>query len=139
MRATDDLSWADHGICKGHGDLFYPPFAERPQTRIRRETKARQICARCPVQEACLTYGRINHEYGIWGGENEEERVLAGFSLHAPIGTRHLAALRRAASPVAMPLAEITDPTVDDLQDVERWMRDEPAKASASKVSKVSA
>ena len=42
-------------------------------------------------------FGRRHHEYGMWGGENEEERVLAGFSLHAPIGTRHLAAIRREA------------------------------------------
>jgi WhiB family transcriptional regulator, redox-sensing transcriptional regulator len=124
MRSIDDLTWADHGLCRGNGEIFYPPFAERPQTRVKRETKARQLCSQCPVQQACLTYGRHHHEYGIWGGENEEERVLAGYALHAPIGTRHLAALRRAEQPMAMPLAEITEPDDIDLADTEIWLGD---------------
>jgi WhiB family redox-sensing transcriptional regulator len=94
----DDMSWTGRSACTGKADLFFPPFAERPQTRIKREAKAKVICGGCPVQTDCRDYGRAHHEYGIWGGENEEERVLAGFSLHAPIGTRHLAALRRAAN-----------------------------------------
>jgi hypothetical protein len=93
-----DLSWTAQSSCHGHADLFFPPFAERPQTRVKREAKAKAICAKCPVLVECRAYGRQHHEYGIWGGENEEERVLAGFSLHAPIGTRHLAALKRAAA-----------------------------------------
>jgi WhiB family transcriptional regulator, redox-sensing transcriptional regulator len=124
MRSIDDLTWADHGACRGNGDIFYPPFAERPQSRVKRETKARQFCAQCPVQQACLTYGRLHHEYGIWGGENEEERVLAGYALHAPIGTRHLAALRRAEQPMAMPLAEITEPNATDLVETDLWLDD---------------
>jgi WhiB family redox-sensing transcriptional regulator len=31
---------------------------------------------------------RDNREYGFWGGENEEERHLAGYELTAPIGVR---------------------------------------------------
>jgi hypothetical protein len=29
-----------------------------------------------------------NHEYGYWGGESEEDRHLAGFTVSAPIGVR---------------------------------------------------
>jgi WhiB family redox-sensing transcriptional regulator len=93
----DDLTWTGQAACRGKAELFFPPFAERPQTRLKREAKAKAICASCAVMHRCREYGRANHEYGIWGAENEEERVLAGFSLHAPIGTRHLAALRKAA------------------------------------------
>ena len=31
---------------------------------------------------------RVNREYGLWGGESEEERHLAGFTIAAPIGLR---------------------------------------------------
>jgi WhiB family redox-sensing transcriptional regulator len=90
----DELSWTAEAACHGHAELFFPTFAERPQSRVKRETRARAICAACPVLVECRDHGRRNHEYGIWGGENEEERVLAGYALHAPIGTRHLV-LRR--------------------------------------------
>jgi hypothetical protein len=30
----------------------------------------------------------VNHEYGYWGGESEEERHLAGFTIAAPVGLR---------------------------------------------------
>ena len=93
----DDLGWTGAGACNGRAELFFPSFAERPQTRLKREAKAKAICQSCDVLAECRTYGRSHHEYGIWGGENEEERVLAGFALHAPIGTRHLAAMRQAS------------------------------------------
>jgi WhiB family transcriptional regulator, redox-sensing transcriptional regulator len=93
----DPTAWTARAACHGHSELFFPPFAERPQTRIKREAKAKAICAGCPVMLECRAYGREHHEYGIWGGENEEERVRAGFSLHAPIGTRHLQRERRAS------------------------------------------
>jgi WhiB family transcriptional regulator, redox-sensing transcriptional regulator len=125
MRSIDDLSWSDHGACRGNGELFFPPFAERPQTRVKRESRARALCEGCPVQAACLLYGRMHHEYGIWGGENEEERVLAGYALHAPIGTRHLAALRRAQQPTAMPLIEIIEPSAAELVEVDAWLNDQ--------------
>jgi WhiB family redox-sensing transcriptional regulator len=80
--------WMDQGICRGRTDLFYPPRAERPQARVRREAQARMLCRRCPVQEACRTYARVHHEYGLWGDESEEERHLAGYTVAAPIGVR---------------------------------------------------
>ncbi len=93
---AEPMAWTALAACSGKSELFFPPFAERPQTRLKREAKAKAICAGCPVMLACRAYGREHHEYGIWGGENEEERVRAGYSLHAPIGTRHLQRERRA-------------------------------------------
>jgi hypothetical protein len=29
----------------------------------------------------CREYGRKNYEYGVWGGEGEVDRYLAGFAL----------------------------------------------------------
>ena len=82
------IDWVDQASCKGQSQLFFSPFGERPDTREAREAMAKAICTSCPVQPDCLAVGRQHHEYGIWGGENEEERVHAGYRLLAPIGTR---------------------------------------------------
>jgi WhiB family transcriptional regulator, redox-sensing transcriptional regulator len=81
-------AWMNQAMCKGKTSLFFPPRAERPQARVRREAQARLLCAGCPVLEPCRQYARANREYGFWGGESEEERHLAGFTVAAPIGVR---------------------------------------------------
>jgi len=80
--------WKDLAACKGRTKLFFPPKAERPQARARREAKAHKLCAQCPVLDACRMSARTNHEYGYWAGESEEDRHLAGFTVSAPIGVR---------------------------------------------------
>jgi WhiB family transcriptional regulator, redox-sensing transcriptional regulator len=95
---TDDdplMLWVTRAACRGHGELFFSTVGERPEARARREERAKALCATCPSRQPCLWFGRLNHEYGIWGGENEIERVLAGYRLLAPIGTRHLSRGRR--------------------------------------------
>jgi len=84
---TDD-KWMNEGACRGLTDVFFPPPAERPQARERREAMASQVCASCQVQDACKNFARNHHEYGFWGGESEEQRHQAGFHLIAPIGIR---------------------------------------------------
>ena len=84
---TDD-EWMDSGACKGLTHLFFPPAAERPQARERREAAARDVCAGCAVRVTCMDFARDHHEYGFWGGESEDERHAAGFRLIAPIGVR---------------------------------------------------
>jgi WhiB family transcriptional regulator, redox-sensing transcriptional regulator len=83
-----DLSWMTAARCKGHGELFFAPLFERPTARVVRETAADAFCERCEVREDCRKFGRRNHEYGFWGGENEAERVAAGWRLNAPVGVR---------------------------------------------------
>jgi len=83
---TDE--WMEHANCKGKTALFFPPRAERPQARVRREAQARLLCNACPVMLACRSWARENREYGFWGGESEEERHLAGYTVAAPIGVR---------------------------------------------------
>jgi WhiB family redox-sensing transcriptional regulator len=84
----DREEWVADAACKGQTHLFFPPLAERPQARVRRETLARQLCGSCPVEQQCRGFARTNREYGLWGGESEEERHLAGFTVAAPIGVR---------------------------------------------------
>lgn len=88
-RGTD---WRDHAVCKGRTKLFFPPKAERPQARARREAQANLLCGTCPVRAQCRQFAREHHEYGFWGGESEEERHLAGYTIAAPIGVRARAA-----------------------------------------------
>jgi WhiB family redox-sensing transcriptional regulator len=80
--------WSDEAACRGQPDLFFAPRAERPQARVRREARARRLCDACPVALACRTFARDHREYGFWGGESEEERHRAGFTVPAPIGIR---------------------------------------------------
>ncbi len=89
--ATDD-DWMREGACRGLTHLFFPPAAERPQARERREAGAKQVCASCTVRTDCMDFAREHHEYGFWGGESEDERHAAGFRLIAPIGVQGTAA-----------------------------------------------
>jgi len=83
-----DIDWTQFANCKGKTHLFFAPKAERPQARARREAKARSLCNECIVNTTCREFARVNHEYGYWGGESEEERHLAGFTIAAPVGLR---------------------------------------------------
>ena len=89
----DDLHWTRQGwmtaaACQGQAQLFFPPLAERPQARARREAQAAQVCAACPVLAPCRLYARLHREYGFWGGESEEGRGDAGYPVPSPIGGR---------------------------------------------------
>lgn len=87
-RVHEKNDWTTKAACRGLTTLFFPPSAERPQARERREALAKTVCESCPVRTPCREYARSNHEYGFWGGESEDERHAAGFRLIAPIGTR---------------------------------------------------
>jgi WhiB family redox-sensing transcriptional regulator len=80
--------WRDFAVCRGHTELFFAPNAERPQARERREAQARRLCRECPVMTPCRDTARFAHEYGLWGGESEDERHRAGFTLPSAIGVR---------------------------------------------------
>lgn len=95
----DPMNWVEESECRGKSTLFFAPFAERPEARVRREAKARQICSVCPVADLCKEYARDNRELGFWGGESESERATAGFAPTTPIiGRRQVAAQRAAAA-----------------------------------------
>lgn len=95
-QVIDRQVWQDYAACKGRTSLFFPPRAERPQARARREAQARMLCVTCPVNSSCREFARVNHEYGYWGAESEEERHLAGYTVAAPIGVRARSAGRTA-------------------------------------------
>ena len=95
-RPTGSTAWMEHGRCEGESDLYFAPFAERPEARVRREARARAICEQCVVLRACRDYARRNRELGFWGGESESERAEAGFAPTTPIVGRKRVAEERA-------------------------------------------
>ena len=93
------MAWMRDGLCRGESDLFFAPFAERPEARVRREAQARDLCSRCPSADPCRRYARDNRELGFWGAESEADRATAGFAPTTPIiGRRQVAAERAAAA-----------------------------------------
>lgn len=51
------------------------------------EDWAKAVCARCPVQEACLAHALLYREQGgVWGGLNEQERINRARSATATPG-----------------------------------------------------
>ena len=93
------MAWMSDGLCRGESDLFFAPFAERPEARVRREAQARDLCSGCPSADPCREYARDNRELGFWGAESEAERATAGFAPTTPIiGRRQVAAERAAAA-----------------------------------------
>ena len=74
--------WRDQAACRGTDlDVFFPGRGESAGP-------ARQVCAQCPVRQACLDYA-LSHgiTHGVWGGLAERER--------RPLRSRHAAAARR--------------------------------------------
>ena len=99
IAVIEDREWTEFARCKGRSDLFFEPFRELAPQRAVREQTAKRLCAECPVQAPCRDSGRRNHESGIWGGENEEDRVRAGY----PIRTVTRATMAAARNPAAEP------------------------------------
>ncbi|MGH9063395.1 MAG: WhiB family transcriptional regulator [Acidimicrobiales bacterium] len=71
--------WQGRAACRGpHASIFFPPsHFERKEEKHVRESRAKAICAGCPVRRECLDYAlRIREPHGIWGGLNELERKV---------------------------------------------------------------
>lgn len=121
MSGGGDLGVAG-ASCVGRTELFFPTFNERPSTRARREQRAKQLCARCPAQVDCRAFARSHGEYGLWGGETDEERVLAGVTLRYPYSPKTIKRERQRASVGAGAGAGELEPGPDDLAATEAWL-----------------
>jgi WhiB family redox-sensing transcriptional regulator len=64
--------WREEAACSGlDTDVFFPS-TEEDQIQL---SVARQVCASCSVQEACLAYAVESRQtVGIWGGATTRER-----------------------------------------------------------------
>ena len=71
------MDWQQQAACRAlDTEIFFPPVVpEHKQQREARESRAKAICATCPVQEACLDWAlRTEEPHGVWGGYSESER-----------------------------------------------------------------
>ncbi|MFF3464599.1 WhiB family transcriptional regulator [Streptomyces sp. NPDC001984] len=68
--------WQQHARCRGmDSSVFFSPPGENGADKRAREKKARAVCRRCPVIEACAWTAMSGPEtYGVWGGMSEGER-----------------------------------------------------------------
>ncbi len=123
-----ELAFSALGLCRGRTDLFFPSYNERPSTRARREQRAKRLCDRCPVLDACRTFARAHGEYGVWGGETDEERVLAGVRLRYPYSPK---SIKRERERLGAGDGEgAGEPSPDELLALEAWMDDQLHLAS---------
>lgn len=82
MSANDCLSlmeredWEKDAACRGMDpNVFFPNIEATYETD---KEIALRVCSNCPVRAQCRSKGRTNlEEYGIWGGEDDEERYEA--------------------------------------------------------------
>jgi len=72
--APSEDDWRGWALCAGESpDLFFPigssPYAAR------QAAEAKRVCARCPVEEACLAWA-LEHSpvEGVFGGTDQDER-----------------------------------------------------------------
>jgi WhiB family redox-sensing transcriptional regulator len=80
-RNAEYWDWQLLARCRGADpSMFFHGDGERGFSRRRRERKAKQFCAQCPVVMQCLEHSlRFQEPYGIWGGiaECERHRILS--------------------------------------------------------------
>ncbi|RPI22605.1 MAG: WhiB family transcriptional regulator [Actinobacteria bacterium] len=77
MLASDQLlheptaGWRTSAACAGSdSDVFFPAPEDADGIAA-----AKEICASCPVREACLEYAlSTNQGDGVWGGLDAQER-----------------------------------------------------------------
>ena len=69
-------SWQERGACRAvDPSWFFHPQNERGLSRLRRDRRAKTVCAACTVRLECADYAiRAREPYGVWGGLTEEER-----------------------------------------------------------------
>ncbi|MDH3260257.1 MAG: WhiB family transcriptional regulator [Acidimicrobiia bacterium] len=64
--------WRLEAACSGLDTNLFFPSTEDDQVQL---AFTRQVCASCPVQQACLAYAIESRQtVGIWGGATTRER-----------------------------------------------------------------
>jgi WhiB family redox-sensing transcriptional regulator len=68
------IAWRDRAACWGQDpELFFPDGKTAPA--LVQTEKAKAVCRRCEVAEACLKWAvESGQDTGVWGGKSEGER-----------------------------------------------------------------
>jgi WhiB family transcriptional regulator, redox-sensing transcriptional regulator len=74
---TTIWDWQLRAACRDiDTDVFFHPEHERGPAKDRRDRRAKRVCARCPVIEACRRHALgVREPYGVWGGMTVAERA----------------------------------------------------------------
>jgi WhiB family redox-sensing transcriptional regulator len=73
--ATQTCDWRADAACHGIATLFYK--TDREVATEHRITRAKAVCASCPVRPQCAAYAlSVAEPHGIWGGFTESERTM---------------------------------------------------------------
>ncbi|WP_323187775.1 WhiB family transcriptional regulator [Streptomyces sp. NBC_01264] len=75
-RAEHHWLWQGEAACRELGSrLFFHPTGEERAEREARNAAAKDVCALCPVQRACLRHAlEVGEPFGVWGGLTAHER-----------------------------------------------------------------
>lgn len=81
----ESYEWQEQGLCRDvDADYFFVPEDVSRREKARRESFAKQLCARCPVREPCRQHAlSVGERFGIWGGLSAYERRQAQSDHHA--------------------------------------------------------
>lgn len=68
------MDWRSRAACLNvDPELFFP--IGNTGAAIAQAAEAKAVCAKCEVQQVCLTWAiENNQDCGVWGGTSEEER-----------------------------------------------------------------
>jgi WhiB family redox-sensing transcriptional regulator len=75
-------AWQLKARCRDEDpDIFFPVDGERRTAGLRRQRRAKEICAQCAVVRECLQHSiRHGERFGVWGGLAANERDQLGTS-----------------------------------------------------------
>lgn len=85
--------WFDQAACQSYAERMGGPARDRIFFPARGETttKARQICAECPVSDQCLEWALVTgQKYGVWAGTSERQRRVLRRERGLNVGGRPL-------------------------------------------------
>ena len=77
----------EHAACASTDKELFFPIGEGPRHAVQIQ-EARKLCFSCPHRVECRDEARQAGSHGIWGGETEDERISAGFSIPGRPATR---------------------------------------------------
>jgi WhiB family redox-sensing transcriptional regulator len=69
-------NWRDRAECLTEDpELFFPVGVRNNGSGYEQQERAKKVCGRCAVREACLSFAlETNQNDGVWGGLGENER-----------------------------------------------------------------
>ncbi|MFC4031089.1 WhiB family transcriptional regulator [Streptomyces polygonati] len=68
------MSWQEQAACRTEDPELFFPVGQSGSANLQVQ-RAKEICARCPVKQTCLSDALDSaNTSGVWGGTTEEER-----------------------------------------------------------------